>query len=432
MTPVSPPNRPIERMRKPRILFFHPPAHNYQIFAYLCIISKILHMKTVRILAAAAIIMSATAAADTPQQINYSDSATTRSLVFNMGDFGSRFYRIPGLALAKDGAIIAVADRRIETMSDLPGKIDVVARRSTDNGRTWSQYIMVAEHDSTGGYGDPAIVTDRRNGNIIVISTHGNGLWQQTPGHISISRSVDNGLTWLPPVDINPQILTTDSLGKQPIKCCSAFASSGRALQLKNGRIIFALVTRQPGVEGFPVYAVYSDDSGHTWHVSKNPATLDGDESKIVELPDGTLLMSIRNRWGEGRYDGKRIFSRSTNHGRTWSAPQPGTLHASACNGSIIRYRHDGNDVLLHSVPAPGAYRENVTIYMSSDNGINWVPTHRVVRAPSAYSEMLQLSDGSLGIITEEGIDATGPRQGGGYRIWYTRLSPDRFLSPDK
>lgn len=361
------------------------------------------------------------------------DSKETRSLVYNPGDEGSKQYRIPALVVTKDGALLAVADKRLDNINDLPNRIDVVARRSTDGGLTWGPHILIAEHDSIGGYGDPAVVVDKKTGEIIVISTHGNGLWQSTPGHISVSRSKDNGLTWEKAVDINPQILTTDSLGKQPIKCCSAFASSGRALQLKNGRIIFALITRQPGVENFPVYAIYSDDFGRTWHVSKNPATTDGDESKIVELADGTLLMSIRNRWGGGRYNGKRIFAVSTDKGATWSEPQPsGSLHAAACNGSIIRYTHGGKNILLHSLPAPGKFREDITIYRSDDNGKTWMPTHLVSRAPGAYSSMAELPDGSLGILTEEGIDACGERQSGGYRIWFTRLSPEEFLTPMK
>lgn len=386
------------------------------------------------ILAAAAIFISASGIAQiTTAQYTTPDGKQLRSLVYNPGDEGSKQYRIPALVVAKDGSLLAIADKRWDNINDLPNRIDVVARRSTDNGATWSNHILIAANDSIGGYGDPAVVVDRKSGDILVISTHGNGLWQDTPGHISVSRSTDNGLTWQPAVDINPQILTTDSLGKQPIKCCSAFATSGRALQLKNGRIIFALITRQPGVEGFPVYAIYSDDNGHTWHASKNPATLDGDESKIVELPDGTLLMSIRNRWGGGRYNGKRIFATSTDHGTTWSEPAPGTsLHAAACNGSIIRYTHGGNDLLLHSLPAPGKFREDITIYRSDDNGTTWTPTHLVSRAPGAYSSMAELPDGSLGILTEEGIDACGERQSNGYRIWFTKLTPEEFLTPLK
>lgn len=344
-----------------------------------------------------------------------------RSLVFSPGDYESKFYRIPGIVTAKDGSLVAVADKRIETMADLPNKIDVVARRSTDNGATWSDYITVAKHDSIGGYGDPAIVVDRRSGDILVISSHGNGLWQKSPAHISISRSKDNGKTWLPAVDINPQILTTAPNGKQPIKCVSAFASSGGALQLKNGRIMFALVTRQPDVKGFKVYAIYSDNGGRKWKVSKNPGTYDGDESKIVELADGTLIMSIRNR-----YRGLRNFSYSYDKGATWSDPvEIPDLRDPACNGDIIRYGLNGKNILLQSLPGSPDSRNDVSIYASLDNGKTW-PIKRIIsHCPSAYSAMTILPDGKIGILTEE----ENPEFPNAYQLWLSTVPIDYILS---
>lgn len=359
----------------------------------------------------------------TAQNVGYSDGEVTRSLVFNKGDYDSQFYRIPAIVTLPDGTLVAVADKRIDKLQDLPGNIDIVCRRSTDNGRTWSNYVTVAEHDSLGGYGDPAMVYDRRSGDIIVISTHGQGLWLPTPGQISVSRSKDGGRTWLPPVNINDQILTVDSVGSQPIKCNSAFASSGRAVQLKSGRIMFVLVTRKEGVEQFPCYAIYSDDGGYHWKVSQTPTTLDGDESKIAELADGTLITSIRNR-----YKQQRIFARSRDHGLTWSQPQPvPDLPDPACNGDFIRYTYGGRDLLLQSLPT-GGKRNDVTIFASYDNGSTWPRSFRVVCGPSTYSSMTVLSDGSVGILTEEATHAADAGHLDGYRIWLTRLPLEKIL----
>lgn len=344
---------------------------------------------------------------------------TYRSLVFNKGDYDSKFYRIPAISSLPDGTLIAVADKRINTLSDLPGDIDIVCRRSTDGGHTWGDYITVAAHDSLGGYGDPALVRDRRTGDLLVISLNGQGLWNSTPGRICVSRSKDNGLTWEAPVNINPQIMTTDPNGKQPIKCNSAFASSGAALQLKNGRIMFVLVTRQEGVEGFPCYAIYSDDGGYTWHASETPATLNGDESKLQQLPDGRVMMSIRNR-----FSGNRKFSISSDNGKTWT-PQPddfANLHDVACNGDFISLRHNGKDYLLQSLPA-GPWRDNITIFASADGGHTWPYSYRVQPGPGAYSAMTLMPDGkSIGILTEEGVHDVNAHHHQGYRIWFTRV----------
>lgn len=340
-----------------------------------------------------------------------------RSLVFDKNSNGSKYYRIPAITTAADGALVAVADKRIDAQHDLPGKIDVVARRSTDGGATWGPQITVAEHDSIGGFGDPAIVTDSRSGDILVISSHGNGLWQNEPAHISVSRSTDGGLSWLPPVDINPMIKASIPEGADAY--AAWFASSGKAVQLKNGRIMFALVTRRPGVEGFPVYAVYSDDSGRTWKVSRNAATLDGDESKIVQLPDGSLIMSIRNRW-----KGPRNFSFSRDGGVTWSKPiEIADLPDPACNGDIIRYDIGTHDLLLQTMPGSPTSRDDVTVWVSYDNGKSWRHRHRIVRAPSAYSAMTILPDGNVGFLIEETSD-----NGDGFRIWFTSLTIEEIL----
>lgn len=352
------------------------------------------------------------------------DSEVIHSVVYEPGDYDSRFYRIPAIVTLGDGTLVSVADKRINNLSDLPNDIDVVCRRSCDGGRSWSEYITVARHDSIGGYGDPALVCDRNSGDLIVISTHGQGLWRATPGEISVSRSSDGGLTWTPPVSINDQILSCDPDGPQPIKCNSAFASSGRAVQLSDGRIMFVLVTRREGVQQFACYAVYSDDGGHKWHVSETPTTTDGDESKIAQLADGTLITSIRDRRRICR-----LFSRSTDNGVTWSDPQPVvTLPDPACNGDFIRYTHGGHDLLLHSLPTGGS-RHNVTIFVSRDNGATWAPARQVVSGASAYSSMTVLPDGSVGILTEVAANPDDPAVNDGYRICYTGIPASEIVS---
>lgn len=84
-------------------------------------------------------------------------AAADRALVFNKGDEGSKFYRIPAVVTMPDGDLVAVADKRWDNNGDLPGRIDVVCRRSTDNGATWSDYILVAGNDSVGATAIPRL-----------------------------------------------------------------------------------------------------------------------------------------------------------------------------------------------------------------------------------------------------------------------------------
>lgn len=351
------------------------------------------------------------------------DSTIHRSLVFNKGDGGSKFYRIPAIATAVDGSIIAVADRRWDSTKDLPGRIDVVMRRSCDNGETWSNAVTIAACDSAGGYGDPALVVDKRNGDILCIMTHGNGLWESTPddhASIMVSRSSDNGKSWSRPTDITPQLFSSDSISSSPLILISAFATSGHALQLADGRLMFVLVCRDNAVKWSELkcYACFSDDGGYTWSVAQNPADTDGDEAKIVELNDGSLLMSIRNR-----RKGARKFSVSHDRGLTWSAPVHNSdIIEPGCNGDIIRYKNGDLDMLLHTVPADSIARRNVTIFVSADEGHSWQARYSICPAPSAYSSLTVLRNGTIGCLSEESA------HDGGHRIWFTRLPVARLL----
>ena len=387
--------------------------------------SPIMEKSFFRQFVCASIALAISATAVCAQQVHtetWSDGVE-RSLVYRPGDYDSKFYRIPAIVSAKDGSIVTVADKRIEHNGDLPAKIDVVSRRSTDGGKTWSDYVTVARHDEVAGCGDPALVVDERNGHIIAIFTHGKGLWQSELPQICVARSTDNGISWSKMTNISPQIITDDPAGPQPIKGNSVFASSGRATQLANGRIVFALVVREDGNPNFKVYAIYSDDSGNTWKVSKNPATCDGDESKTVQLADGTVIMSIRNRFGT-----LRKFSYSHDDCETWSDPVPvEDLPDPKCNGDIIRYNLNGEDLLLHSLPGDPNGRNNIAIYVSKDNGKTWPVKKTVATTPGAYSSMTILPDGSIGILTEESTNNHYS-----YSIWFTKLPLATVLAGDK
>ncbi|MDE6809524.1 MAG: glycoside hydrolase [Muribaculaceae bacterium] len=351
------------------------------------------------------------------------DQPVERSLVFHPGEYDSRFYRIPAIVVAKNGDIVAVADKRIDSQRDLPGKIDIVCRRSSDGGKTWSPYSTVIAHDSIGGFGDPALVVDRKSGDILCISTHGNGLWQKTPGHIMVSRSTDNGLTWLPPVEISDQLYNAPGAPIQNVS--GAFASSGGALSTSSGRLMFVLVVRKAGEPRnapFQCRAIFSDDSGHTWHVSPLwPATDSGDESKVVELADGSLIMSIRNR-----HSGHRLFSRSFDGGITWSsASEVSDLIDPACNGDILLYNRDGHDLLLQSLPGSPKKRVDVTVYASKDNGATWPAARKITSGPTSYSAMTVLPDGSIGMLTEEDTDLPGKP----IAIWFNKIPLNHILS---
>ena len=369
-----------------------------------------------------------------------SADAPVRYPVFTMGEDGSKFYRIPALVQAADGSLVAIADKRGDALGDLPNIISVVAKRSTDGGKTWSNMVTIAQGNATAGttYGDAAAVLDEETGDIISVfvgnENYGSncvGLWASNssyPLRLYKSVSKDNGVSWTTPEDISDAVY--GGIYGAASKWIGLFAGSGSAVQLKKGehagRLMFVVAARNNNSWGGAMsnYAVYSDDHGATWQVSENAACANGDEAKVVELSNGDILMSIKNR-----NKGSRLMAKSTDGGKTWTTAELNpNLPDPACNGDLVSYTHGGVHYLLHSLPASNSTRENVTIYLSSDDGGKWEIKRQVYEGYSAYSTLQVLNDGTIGIIVEEGKwDSNLPGEDG-FNLAYYNVTLDWLL----
>lgn len=360
----------------------------------------------------------------------WASDAPERTVLFNMGDYDSQYWRIPALVTAADNSLVAVVDKRGSSLGDLPNTISIMSRRSTDNGKNWSEPVVVAQGGNGKTYGDPAVVLDKKTGNLICMFVGDQGLWNATPDNrqgIYVSKSTDNGVSWSEPVAITDQVYANHS------GWYAGFAGSGHGLCLKDGRLMFVLAIRATSATGVPLhnYAIYSDDGGDNWTLSTNAATTAGDEAKVVELENGDILMSIRNP-----SKGNRIFCKSTDRGQTWGKAYFETeLKDPACNGDIIRYSYstdegsEGKSRLLHSLPESTTTRENVTIYLSEDDGETWPIKKRLVDGYSAYSSLTVLSDGTIGALVEEGKwDRNLPGEDGFQLVFY-RFTMDWLTS---
>ncbi|MBO5720480.1 MAG: exo-alpha-sialidase [Bacteroidales bacterium] len=345
----------------------------------------------------------------------------TRCPVFTMGENGSQYYRIPALVQTANGTLVAIADDRGSALGDLPNIISIVAKTSTDGGQTWSSITTIAQGNATAGttYGDAVAVYDSETGKIITIfvgnENYGSntvGLWASNasyPLRLYKSESSDNGATWTTPVDISNDIY--NSIYGSHTSWVGMFAGSGSGVQLKKGdkagRLMFVVAARANSTWGGAMsnYAVYSDDNGATWQVSSNAACTSGDEAKIVELENGDLLMSIKNRKDDSANgSGYRLMAKSTDQGATWTTADVNTkLKDPACNGDVVSIEYDGKYYLLHSLPASTSDRENVTVYASLDGGETWPISRQIYDGYSAYSALQVLNDGTIGIIVEEG-----------------------------
>lgn len=347
----------------------------------------------------------------------------TESTLVRPGDDGSRYYRIPAIATAKNGWLVAVADKRWNSNGDLPNNIDVVAQVSKDNGKTWSDPQTIAGTAELGGdygHGDPSIVVNRENGDIIVLVISKIGFFSGNGVDVPRMKTIishDNGLTWDAPVDITDMIYGAGCSDPISSKWLSAFPTSGSFLQKRDGTLVVAMPVIRAG-GAIDVFLALSKDGGITWQAAHGNGTTGADESKVVERNNGDLLLSVRS-WGQNY---KNI---SSDNGETWQLPAKtpfeGIKNAN-CNGDFKVYTStlDGfeKNRMLHTNCFAGD-RSNVSIVISYDEGDTWSQSKTICPRGSAYSALTILPDGSIGCYYEEdGLE-------GGYILRYVRFSLD-------
>ena len=345
-----------------------------------------------------------------------------QSAPFQPYDLGSHYWRIPAMVVlhhqkgenaSKNGRVVTMADNRFDHNGDLPSHIDVYERHSDDNGATWSTHKMVvgtdADHALVGGghgFGDVSLV-ECASGKIVAIMVGGPGYFGSTPSNPivpTIITSTDGGDTWSTPRTLTNELYKT-TYKEGAVQ--GSFAGSGRGLMLQrqkdeqlNGRIMFAMSHRfvVNGGNNIQEYIIYSDDEGDTWKFSTQSAYSGGDESKLVELADGTVMISVRQ-------SGQRGYNTSTDGGVTWGTQAKwADIDGNACNGDIL---YVNKHVMLHSYPNNGS-RKNVTIKASFDGGKSWSKPYVVCAPSSCYSTMDVTKDGDIAIFYEDNACSTG------------------------
>ena len=360
----------------------------------------------------------ACAAADVPRE---------QGDLFIAGQDGYHTYRIPAVLSTKSGSLLAFCEGRKSSGSDT-GDIDVVLKRSLDNGDTWSgQEVILDAGPNT--FGNPCLVLDETTGVVWLLAT-------QNPGSLAesqilktdatgartvwVSRSEDDGRSWSTPENIT-------SSTKDPSWAWYA-TGPGVGVQIRHGPHKGRLVIpcdhsyREPNAEGpgFGVrrgsHVIYSDDHGKTWARGGTVAPA-MNECQVVELADdqGTLLLSMRN------YLGVKCRAHSISHdgGQSWGPPAlDRQLPDPVCQASIVRcnWPSPGKPgALLFSNPASQT-RRNMTVRMSRDDGNSWLVARTLNAGPSAYSCLVMLGDGRIGCLYECGVSNA-----------YEKITFDRF-----
>lgn len=339
------------------------------------------------------------------------DTDSFRNNVFVSGDAGYHTYRIPSLLVTSRGTLLASAEGRKGGRGDA-GDIDLMLRRSTDQGSTWGAMQTVWD-DGPNTCGNPCPVVDRESGTIWLLLTWNRGddpepkiIAQESRDtrRVFVTHSTDDGVTWAKPREIT---VTT----KRPDWTWYA-TGPGAGIQIEHGahrgRLVVPCDHIEAGTKHYYSHVIYSDDHGQTWELGGSSPQHQVNECEVAELSGNRLLLNMRNYDPASRTRQQAI---SDDGGLTWKEQRlVPELVEPICQASLRRFSWPGDghrSVLLFSNPATRTKRERMALRASFDEGQTW-PVSRLLDArPAAYSCLAKLSNGEVGILYEAGD--TGP-----------------------
>lgn len=365
------------------------------------------------------------------QSFSYADT----TLLFEPERDGYTMFHVPAITISEKGTVLAFAEARYGKGSDYD-EIDVVMRRST-NGINWEPLKVVIPFTKGKPTGNVVPIADR-NGTIHLI-------YQIQYANVFYRQSSDEGQTWSTPVNITHAF---DEF-KKDYDWKVVAPGPGHGIQLKNGRLILPawLCIPNPAIPGGNhrpscVATIYSDDHGKTWKrgaivMDHGDVAVNGEvvvnpnESMLVELTDGSVLLNARNE----SLPNRRVMSRSSDGISNWSKPFFNQdLFEPVCMASMARLTGNessktrllflnpdsrNNPILIRPQQPVYRPRENVTLRISYDEGLTWPVQKSLYSGGSGYSDMAVDKNGLIYALYQirEGDDSN----------WKYRVLVQRF-----
>lgn len=338
--------------------------------------------------------------------------------LFKSGTEGYECFRIPALVTTTQGTLLAFAEGRKKGCSDT-GDIDLVLKRSEDNGQTWSE-LKVIWDDTVNVCGNPAPVVDASTGTIHLLSTWNLGSdherdiisgQSEDTRRVYVMRSSDEGLSWSEAIEITSSVKQENWTWYATGPC--------HGIQLRNGpakgRLLIPCDHIEAGTFKYYSHTIYSDDQGKSWQLGGTTPQDQVNECALAELSDGRIMLNMRN------YDRKqksRKISISKDEGRNWGDIYPDkTLIEPICQASLLSvFSEDGARPALYFLnPAHEKKRQNLTLRTSLDEGDSWTESQVLHEGPGAYSDLTLMGNGKLACLFEAG--ESSPYEGIVFRV---------------
>lgn len=345
---------------------------------------------------------------------------------------GYKLYRIPGLVVTRRGTVLAYCEAR-RSSGDW-GSIDILMRRSIDNGRSWDTARRVADVEGPKRrnpvaierkqgnpddltYNNPVAIVDRQNGAVHFI-------FCLEYERCFYMRSDDDGLTFTKPVEITSAFESFRSRYAWRVIA----TGPAHAIQLRNGRLVvpvwLSLGLTGNGHGPSVTSVIYSDDHGRTWQGGEligleSPDLISPNETVAVQLTDGRTMLNMRSLSRANR----RAITTSSDGVTGWSIPVfHDQLVEPICMASLIRLSERPGRLLFanpnnltradgRETPGGGRDRRNLTVRLSTDDGRTWPVARTLEAGPSGYSDLAVGRDGTILCFYE----SNSPRNGASY-----------------
>ena len=299
----------------------------------------------------------------------------------------SRYYRIPAITRASDGTLVALSDARKMHIHDVTNSIDVVSRRSSDNGKTWSDYVVIFQGSQSGedcynwaGYGDAAVASFS-NGTVVATAIHGFGLAGSSTDPATdvvwkVSR--DNGKSWSSEYTMDRKLFGGLRGNISPGNIC--VANEG---YIKGKALVGLRTSTSPNKDSNSsashqrIYCLTYDPDENKWtqvKISVQESTWWGTETKtydylentsnyldevqFVQVAENQYILSARSDASGNRLFYRLTFTSATDATATMIS-QSGMNLANPCNGDLIKYAAKGGTYILHTVPKDMVYGSN-------------------------------------------------------------------------
>lgn len=354
-------------------------------------------------------------------------SFAQHTVVFESGKEGHKIYRIPAIVGFPKGDLLAFAEGRVNGGGDF-GDINLVMKRSTDQGKTWSPLQMIINYDALQA-GNPAPVIDMFDpqypeGVVYLFYNTGNnheGEVRKGKGvrEVWYVKSTDKGVSWSAPVNITKETHRPNHPSFNPEYTFKedwrSYANTpGHAFQFQTGKFkgrIFVAANHSSGepqsaFRDYNAHGFYSDDHGKTFNLSNSIAIPGSNESIAAELSGDRMIMSIRNQRGDIR---SRILAYSSTGGASWDTTYfEAALPDPVCQGSILTLGYiKGKAVIASCNAADEKRRDNLTVRISEDEGVTWSRTIPIDKSDdnkkdwTAYSDLVNINKKTIGVLYE-------------------------------